>query len=74
MLLVIGDLSPVRLRLIKFHRLDHLTKQISLFGRLIGTSAGLYDALHSFAAKQLYKETNKHKGFLEKLALKVFFC
>ncbi len=39
---------------IKFHRLLHFTLQIQLFARQDTVTAGLYDALHSAAVKDVF--------------------
>lgn len=64
-------LSKTQLRTIKFHRLLHLIALIVKFGSLKAICAGLYDAIHPLVTRVLYKETNKHAGFLDKVARKV---
>lgn len=71
MALVVGHLSKTNLCTIKYHRMLHLILQLTLFGALKGTSAGLYDALHPAVTRHLYNQTNKHPGFLDKVARKV---
>jgi hypothetical protein len=69
---VCADHSKSRLQTIKYHRLLHGSTSVLLFGRQDCITAGLYDALHRNAAKDLFQlQTNKHHNCLGTIAVKV---
>lgn len=70
-MIVAGHISKTKLRTLKYHRLCHFILEIKLFGTVLGTSGGFYDALHARFTRAIYHETNKHTGYMDRLASKV---
>lgn len=74
LLLVASPLSKSGFKTIKFHRLAHSAYQCALYGCQDSVTAGLYNALHRTAAKQIFQNyTNKHMDCTSSIVKRVLF-
>lgn len=72
-MVVCFDFIKSQFNFYKFHRpAAHGPTQCLLHGRQDSVAAGLSDALHRYAAKDVFKETNRQLRCTDQLVYKVF--